>query len=191
MIVRIARVKVGNRQAPQQHQKPHPTTVGFLRLPRRKTPPDTFRATRNLPQSLTTAVTVLKNTVQILNRYTSSGGPAAFICGPLQCQKSTASSANSIHFRAKTPKNCIASPLHPFSPCLKVPVQDRDFACRILYKYTGLSHTQCQPSLSAPKRYIHRSGGLHSSHGGGGACSKRAIPHCRQSCQEAAGQSAR
>src|ERR1700756_1298044 len=32
MIVRIARVKVGNRQAPLQHQKPHPTKVGFLRL---------------------------------------------------------------------------------------------------------------------------------------------------------------
>ena len=32
MIVRITRVKVGNRQAPQQHQKPHPEKVGFLRL---------------------------------------------------------------------------------------------------------------------------------------------------------------
>jgi hypothetical protein len=32
MIVRITRVKVGNRQAPQQCQKPHPTKVGFLRL---------------------------------------------------------------------------------------------------------------------------------------------------------------
>ncbi|MGF6574303.1 hypothetical protein ABH945_006426 [Paraburkholderia sp. GAS333] len=30
--MRIARVKVGNRQAPQQHQKPHPAKVGFLRL---------------------------------------------------------------------------------------------------------------------------------------------------------------
>jgi hypothetical protein len=29
-------VKVGNRQAPQQHQKPHPATVGFLRLHARK-----------------------------------------------------------------------------------------------------------------------------------------------------------
>ena len=28
MIVRITRVKVGNRQAPQQHQKPHPTKGG-------------------------------------------------------------------------------------------------------------------------------------------------------------------
>ena len=27
-----SRVKVGNRQAPLQHQKPHPTKVGFLRL---------------------------------------------------------------------------------------------------------------------------------------------------------------
>jgi hypothetical protein len=27
-----SRVKVGNRQAPPQQQKPHPTTVGFLRL---------------------------------------------------------------------------------------------------------------------------------------------------------------
>ena len=27
-----SRVKVGNRQAPQQHQKPHPEKVGFLRL---------------------------------------------------------------------------------------------------------------------------------------------------------------
>jgi hypothetical protein len=27
-----SRVKVGNRQAPPQHQKPHPTKVGFLRL---------------------------------------------------------------------------------------------------------------------------------------------------------------
>src|SRR5579864_212349 len=34
MIVRIARVKVGNRQAPLQHQKPHPQKVGFLRLRR-------------------------------------------------------------------------------------------------------------------------------------------------------------
>ena len=32
MIVRIARVKVGNRQAPLQDQKPHPEKVGFLRL---------------------------------------------------------------------------------------------------------------------------------------------------------------
>jgi hypothetical protein len=32
MIVRITRVKVGNRQAPQQCQKPHPEKVGFLRL---------------------------------------------------------------------------------------------------------------------------------------------------------------
>ena len=32
MIVRIARVKVGNRQAPQHVQKPHPNKVGFLRL---------------------------------------------------------------------------------------------------------------------------------------------------------------
>jgi hypothetical protein len=30
--VRITRVKVGNRQAPLQHQKPHPIKVGFLRL---------------------------------------------------------------------------------------------------------------------------------------------------------------
>jgi hypothetical protein len=30
--VRIARVKVGNRQAPLQQQKPHPAKVGFLRL---------------------------------------------------------------------------------------------------------------------------------------------------------------
>ena len=28
MIVRIARVKVGNRQAPQQQQKPHPKNGG-------------------------------------------------------------------------------------------------------------------------------------------------------------------
>ena len=27
-----SRVKVGNRQAPMQDQKPHPATVGFLRL---------------------------------------------------------------------------------------------------------------------------------------------------------------
>lgn len=27
-----SRVKVGNRQAPQQHQKPHPEKVGFMRL---------------------------------------------------------------------------------------------------------------------------------------------------------------
>ena len=27
-----SRVKVGNRQAPQQQQKPHPEKVGFLRL---------------------------------------------------------------------------------------------------------------------------------------------------------------
>jgi hypothetical protein len=32
MIVRITRVKVGNRQAPLQYQKPHPLKVGFLRL---------------------------------------------------------------------------------------------------------------------------------------------------------------
>ena len=32
MIVRIARVKVGNRQAPQQQTEPHPEKVGFLRL---------------------------------------------------------------------------------------------------------------------------------------------------------------
>ncbi|MEA3083460.1 MAG: hypothetical protein QOC89_1157, partial [Paraburkholderia sp.] len=31
-----SRVKVGNRQAPQQQQKPHPQKVGFLRLPSRK-----------------------------------------------------------------------------------------------------------------------------------------------------------
>ena len=37
MIVRITRVKVGNRQAPLQQQKPHPEKVGFLRLPRQKT----------------------------------------------------------------------------------------------------------------------------------------------------------
>ena len=41
MIVRIARVKVGNRQAPSS-QKPHPQKVGFLRLragiARQKTP---------------------------------------------------------------------------------------------------------------------------------------------------------
>ncbi|WP_429253168.1 hypothetical protein, partial [Paraburkholderia sp. GAS333] len=37
-IVRIARVKVGNRQAPQQHQKPHPAKVGFLRLQAKSTP---------------------------------------------------------------------------------------------------------------------------------------------------------
>ena len=36
MIVRITRVKVGNRQAPLQHQKPHPRKVGFLRLRRWK-----------------------------------------------------------------------------------------------------------------------------------------------------------
>ncbi|WP_216675207.1 hypothetical protein, partial [Paraburkholderia elongata] len=30
-----SRVKVGNRQAPQQQQKPHPEKVGFLRLRRR------------------------------------------------------------------------------------------------------------------------------------------------------------
>jgi hypothetical protein len=29
-----SRVKVGNRQAPQHVQKPHPTKVGFLRLRR-------------------------------------------------------------------------------------------------------------------------------------------------------------
>src|ERR1700761_7558646 len=33
-----SRVKVGNRQAPQQQQKPHPEKVGFLRLPARKKP---------------------------------------------------------------------------------------------------------------------------------------------------------
>ncbi|HYS68353.1 MAG TPA: hypothetical protein VEN30_31645, partial [Paraburkholderia sp.] len=32
MIVRIARVKVGHRQAPQQQPEPHPITVGFRRL---------------------------------------------------------------------------------------------------------------------------------------------------------------
>src|ERR1700761_7384471 len=32
-----SRVKVGNRQAPQQQQKPHPKKVGFLRLRRRWT----------------------------------------------------------------------------------------------------------------------------------------------------------
>ena len=32
MIVRIARVKVGNRQAPMQKHRPHPTPVGFVRL---------------------------------------------------------------------------------------------------------------------------------------------------------------
>jgi hypothetical protein len=31
-----SRVKVGNRQAPPQHQKPHPTKVGFLRLRQKK-----------------------------------------------------------------------------------------------------------------------------------------------------------
>jgi hypothetical protein len=35
MIVRITRVKVGNRQAPRSKQKPHPEKVGFLRLPKR------------------------------------------------------------------------------------------------------------------------------------------------------------
>ena len=39
-----SRVKVGNRQAPQQDQKPHPEKVGFLRLrhenrPRKTSPP--------------------------------------------------------------------------------------------------------------------------------------------------------
>ena len=29
-----SRVKVGHRQAPMQDQKPHPATVGFLRLRR-------------------------------------------------------------------------------------------------------------------------------------------------------------
>jgi len=46
MIVRITRVKVGNRQAPQQHQKPHPTKVGFLRL--RFTRPETGDARATL-----------------------------------------------------------------------------------------------------------------------------------------------
>jgi hypothetical protein len=39
MIVRITRVKVGNRQAPRSKQKPHPEKVGFLRL--RFTRPET------------------------------------------------------------------------------------------------------------------------------------------------------
>ena len=60
MIVRIARVKVGNRQAPQQVQKPHPEKVGFLRWGRlcanrraealNPSLPQTFRRTRQLQQ---------------------------------------------------------------------------------------------------------------------------------------------
>ncbi len=36
MIVRIARVKVGNRQAPQQQTETPPSQVGFLRFQARK-----------------------------------------------------------------------------------------------------------------------------------------------------------
>ena len=43
MIVRIARVKVGNRQAPQQHTETPPDTVGFLCLHARHPAPTAAR----------------------------------------------------------------------------------------------------------------------------------------------------
>ena len=41
-----SRVKVGNRQAPLQHQKPHPAKVGFLRLRRKNQPSENIATVR-------------------------------------------------------------------------------------------------------------------------------------------------
>ncbi|MGF6999579.1 hypothetical protein, partial [Paraburkholderia sp. GAS32] len=47
-----SRVKVGNRQAPLQDQKPHPEKVGFLRLRGKNQPSENIATVRPCPVRL-------------------------------------------------------------------------------------------------------------------------------------------
>jgi hypothetical protein len=79
MIVRITRVKVGNRQAPQQHQKPHPKKVGFLRLRAEnstRASPLSKRSDPLSPQTTDAPVRQLRHTTASTNERSEKPSPA-------------------------------------------------------------------------------------------------------------------
>ncbi|MCX4158328.1 MULTISPECIES: hypothetical protein, partial [Paraburkholderia] len=58
-----SRVKVGNRQAPQHDQKPHPEKVGFLRLRGKNVDAENIAAVRLCPKrSGSSGLTPISNT---------------------------------------------------------------------------------------------------------------------------------